>query len=86
MIYGLVARAPRAFRTRNISRAEASEHAARYSSPGPKLPVRSLKMPNRYGPRNPPKFPNELIRPRLAAAAALPRKTFGKGQNPGCEE
>src|ERR1700730_6660797 len=65
---------------------ETNEQTEKYSNPGPYPPVWSLSFPKMYGPRKPPRLPNELISPRLAAAAALPRKTLGRGQNPGCPQ
>ena len=46
-------------------------------------PVSVCTLPTTYGPRKPPRFPTELMRPMLPAAAALERKMFGSAQNVG---
>ena len=51
--------------------------------PPEKAPVSELNHPMRYGPAKPPRLPNELINPILAAAAVEPRKLLGMAQMAG---
>ena len=51
--------------------------------PGENVPVRFLSLPIAMGPTNPPRFPTELIRPMLPAAAASVRKRLGNDQKAG---
>src|ERR1700735_4440149 len=51
--------------------------------PPEKAPIRELNHPMRYGPAKPPRLPNELINPILAAAAVEPRKLLGMAQMGG---
>src|SRR5689334_141465 len=46
-------------------------------------PVRSLKLPNIFGPTNPPMLAVQLMNPTAAAAAALVRNSEGKLKKAG---
>ena len=46
-------------------------------------PVRWLRLPNIFGPKNPPMLAVQLIKPIAAAAAALVKISEGRVKNAG---
>ena len=63
--------------SRTNSRRELNAAIETNHIPPVKSPEPSTEMPNQIRPRKPPRLPNELISPMLAAAAVGPRKLLG---------
>jgi hypothetical protein len=55
----------------------------KYKRPEVKECVRLTSLPINIGPKNPPRFPTELINPMDAAAADSPKKAVGTAQKQG---
>src|SRR3954452_14065516 len=68
---------------RVANRPARSMEPVRHQRPARKLPVAVFKDPNRYGPTNPPRLPNEFMVPIAVAAAAWPRTAVGRVQSTG---
>ena len=69
--------------TKSINTPDKHRLPTRYNSPGVKERVFAARYPMTIGPKNPPRFPNELIRPIDAAAADSVRNIVGTDQKHG---